>query len=475
MTRRFFSAEKGLVAAVAMGPAALWSSHVAAMSTLAGSRIEVGGNPELARVVNATMNALLTTVRADVTFSSSPGGLATESYNGHTFWDVCTWMWPTWLTFHPEIARAALQYRANRLPEAMQNAQLHGFDGAMFPWESAYSGTEVDPAQGTTTEEHLQGDIAFAFRQYWEATADVGWLKTEGYPVIHAIARFWASKAYRHKSSGAYSIGAIMGPDEYHGNVVDSVYCNVVAQLSLSMAYELAPTVGQPRNETFRTIADNLVILLDNATQYHPEFQGYTRGTKIKQADTILLGYPLLYPMPPQVRRNDLDYYATVTDTNGPAMTWSMFSVNYGDVGADGLAGSFFERGYKNNSLGAYRDWHEVVGAAGADNFITGAGGFIQSVYAGYGGVRFVNGTLQLQRPRPLPASTLLRLKGIHFRGSVVTVEATATAWSVNLDPTTPSTAPGLSVVAAGHPAQPLTTTPVVFPAGSSAALVPAT
>ena len=41
--------------------------------------------------------------------------------------------------------------------------------------------------------------------------------------------------------------------------------------------YELAPTVGQPRNETFRTIADNLVILLDNATQYHPEFQGYTR------------------------------------------------------------------------------------------------------------------------------------------------------------------------------------------------------
>jgi len=33
-----------------------------------------------------------------------------------------------------------VQYRANRLPEAMQNAQLHGFDGAMFPWESAYSG-----------------------------------------------------------------------------------------------------------------------------------------------------------------------------------------------------------------------------------------------------------------------------------------------------------------------------------------------
>ena len=87
----------------------------------------------------------------------------------------------------------------------------------MVARESAFSGTEVDPAQGTTTEEHLQGDIAFAFRQYWEATADLAWLKADGYKVIEGIARFWASKAYRDKDGKHYSIGQIMGPDEYHG------------------------------------------------------------------------------------------------------------------------------------------------------------------------------------------------------------------------------------------------------------------
>jgi len=115
-----------------------------------------------------------------------------------------------------------------------------------------------------------------------------------------------------------------MGPDEYHCDVIDSVYCNVVAQFSLTTAYELAPVVGVAANTTFKTIADQLRILYDPAHQYHPEFQGYTRGTKIKQADTILLGYPLLFgtnsSTAAEVRKNDLDYYQTVTDQNGPAM-----------------------------------------------------------------------------------------------------------------------------------------------------------
>lgn len=113
---------------------------------------------------------------------------------------------------------------------------------------------------------------------------------------------------------------SLSGPDEYHGGVTDSVYCNVVAQFSLLTAYELAPVVGVPSNTTFKLIANSLRIMYDEALQYHPEYQGYKRGTKIKQADTIMLGYPLLYPLNTTVRTNDLDYYQTVTDSNGPAM-----------------------------------------------------------------------------------------------------------------------------------------------------------
>jgi trehalose/maltose hydrolase-like predicted phosphorylase len=355
--------------------------------------------------------------------------------------------------------------------------------------ESAFSGTEVDPCSGTTTEEHLQGDIAFAFKQFWGSTNDLSWLKAFGYPVIEGIAQFWASKATKN-SNGSFSIPHIMGPDEYHGDVTDSVYCNVVARFALLTAYELAPTAGVAANSTFKAIADNLLILFDATLQYHPEFAGYKRGVKVKQADTIMLGYPLLDAMPDAVRKNDLDYYQTVTDQNGPAMTWSMFAMNYGDIGEDDTAASFFSRGYQANSLGAFHDWHEVVGAAGADNFITGAGGFMQSVWGGYGGVRFMDGTLRLQRPRPPPNCTSIQLERVSFRGATMTMTATAGGWSLMLDPMpTPAihqsslgrqSSLGLGAAASGgitfsvlqdgqNKPVPLTSTALQFPGGSSA------
>lgn len=42
----------------------------------------------------------------------------------------------------------------------------------------------------------------------------------------------------------------------------------------------------------------------------------------MKQADVILLGFPLMHPMHPEVRRNDLVMYEPVTTLSGPAMTW---------------------------------------------------------------------------------------------------------------------------------------------------------
>ena len=47
-------------------------------------------------------------------------------------------------------------------------------------------------------------------------------------------------------------------------------------------------------------------------------------ASKAKQADTIMLGYPLGVDMPAAVRKHDLDYYANHTG-GGPSMTWSMY------------------------------------------------------------------------------------------------------------------------------------------------------
>ncbi len=58
------------------------------------------------------------------------------------------------------------------------------------------------------------------------------------------------------------------------------------------------------------------------------------------------MGYPFLWDMPADVRRNDLEHYDEVTTRLGPAMTWGMFAVGWLDVGEPELAADNFNRSY---------------------------------------------------------------------------------------------------------------------------------
>lgn len=44
-------------------------------------------------------------------------------------------------------------------------------------------------------------------------------------------------------------------------------------------------------------IAKKLKLGWDSKKNYHPQHDGYTDDVIIKQADTVLLGFPLHYPM----------------------------------------------------------------------------------------------------------------------------------------------------------------------------------
>lgn len=48
--------------------------------------------------------------------------------------------------------------------------------------------------------------------------------------------------------------------------------------------------------ENFANIAKSLKLLYDEEKDYHPQFEGYD-GQPIKQADVVLVGYPLQLPM----------------------------------------------------------------------------------------------------------------------------------------------------------------------------------
>ena len=82
------AAAAALQAGLAAGAPALLQEHSAAwQDRWSAGRIEVGGNLGLAQAVNASLYFLLSSTRADVPLGVSPGGLASNGYQGHTFWD----------------------------------------------------------------------------------------------------------------------------------------------------------------------------------------------------------------------------------------------------------------------------------------------------------------------------------------------------------------------------------------------------
>jgi trehalose/maltose hydrolase-like predicted phosphorylase len=63
----------------------LVSEHVDGWADIWQSGLEVEGDDSLAAAVNGSLYTLLSSLRADWPYGSSPGGLASAGYHGHIF------------------------------------------------------------------------------------------------------------------------------------------------------------------------------------------------------------------------------------------------------------------------------------------------------------------------------------------------------------------------------------------------------
>ena len=95
------------------------------------------------------------------------------------------------------------------------------------------------------------------------------------------------------------------------------------------------------------------------------------------------------------------------------------------DRGGTDKALSLFRRGYANAQK-PFQVWTEGADGTGCTTFLTGAGGFLQSVINGYLGVRLGSASLLL-RPVPPPANaTRLAIRGLHWHGRRFLLETAA-------------------------------------------------
>ncbi|XP_072574425.1 protein-glucosylgalactosylhydroxylysine glucosidase isoform X1 [Paramormyrops kingsleyae] len=406
----------------------LFPSHCRAWAELwAGCGVEISGPAAMSRALVGCLFYLLSAFPflrdAPPEFGGvSPGGLSNgregQDYWGHVFWDEDTWMYPNIALFYPPLAKAVLEYRVRTLEGAKENAKQQGYKGLKFPWESAVTGREVCPEDIYGEQEiHINGDVILAFQMYLHLTQDLAMFQEgQGSEVVWGIADYWVSRVTWSAEENCYYINGVMPPDEYYRNVDNSVYTNTVAKLSLQFAVDLAGQIGYPAPPEWKCIADTLKIPFDSEAKYHPEFDGYKKGNPVKQADVVLLGYPLGLPMTPEVRRNDLDVYEPVTDPNGPAMTWSMFAVGWLELGEAKKAQEQLSKCFSNIQE-PFQVWSECADGSGAVNFLTGMGGFLQTVLFGYTGFRVREKSLYFSPLLP-DGITELRVRGVSYLGN---------------------------------------------------------
>ncbi len=415
-------AERATIFAKLEGRERLINFHTKAWEDIWKSDIVVEGDPQSQQDVHSMMYHLYSFSREGTALSPSPMGLSGLGYNGHVFWDTDLWMYPAVLVLHPEMAKSMVGYRFQRLEAAKRNAFSKGYKGAMFPWESAETGVEETPvwALSGPFEHHITACVGIAAWNYYCVTQDKTWLGAKGWPILSATADFWASRVERN-GPGKYDIKNVVAADEWAENVDNNAFTNAAAISNLKFATAAAKLLGMEANPDWAQVANNIPVLkmADGVTQEHATY----RGEGIKQADVNLLSYPLKYYTDAAQIKKDLEYYETRVPNEGtPAMTQGIFTLLYARLGNKEKAFHWFKDAYVPNLLPPFNVIAETKGGTNP-YFATGAGGILQSVLMGFGGLDITpSGITQVKSVLPATWKSLT-LKGIGPQKKTFTVK----------------------------------------------------
>jgi trehalose/maltose hydrolase-like predicted phosphorylase len=242
--------------------------------------LEIKGDDASERALRFAMYHLNSAANpADERVSIGARALTGDGYLGHVFWDTEIYVLPFYIATWPEAARALLMYRYHTLPGARAKAERMGWRGAMYAWESTDTGDETTPEQLTgptgeliqvlcgTQEQHITADVAYAVWQYWEATGDDTFMIDAGAEILLETARFWADRA-SPEADGKCHIRGVIGPDEYHENIDDNAYTNVMARWNIRRGVEMATVLRDRWPDRWGELSERLDLDDDELQQW---------------------------------------------------------------------------------------------------------------------------------------------------------------------------------------------------------------
>jgi trehalose/maltose hydrolase-like predicted phosphorylase len=419
------------------GAEALVAAHVDAWRRRWDSaEVSIVGDDEAQQALRFAVYHLVAAAgRGDEHASIGARGLTGEGYRGHVFWDTEIYMLPFYVFTDPPAARSLLMYRYHTLGAARRKAQVHGYEGALYAWESAETGDETTPRTAVAPdgriiriltgeeEHHISADIAYAVWQYWRVTGDDEFMFDAGGEILIETARFWASRV-RMEADGRAHIRGVIGPDEYHEMVDDNAYTNVMAGWNLNRATEavtilkrdrpsdwtrLSARVGLSVDEpaAWQRIAAALVTRFDPDTGLFEQFDGYfeleeldlaahrnslmpielwlrgeriRRSKVIKQADVVALCALLWDEWPLAVHEANFRYYEPRT-AHGSSLSPALHALVAARLGDGTLARSYLRQAGEI-------DLAKNTGHAASGVHMAALGGLWQAAVFGMAGLR---------------------------------------------------------------------------------------
>ena len=358
------------------------------------AEVEIEGDDLLQQGMHFNLLHLLQSAGRDGRTNIAAKGVTGSGYDGHYFWDTEIYIFPVLLHTRPDLARKLLEFRFSTLDAARARArELNHPGGALFPWRTI-AGAECSayfPAG--TAQIHINADIAFAVKRYWEATGDDAFMADMGAELVFETARIWLSHGHLVEREGAetFQIHTVTGPDEYTALVDNNFYTNAMAQMHLRFAHEVAQwladaqpdaaqrlrqgiSLGADEPAHWRAAADLMYLPYDAQHGIHPQDDSFLhkprwdlsapdaklplllhyhplviyRHQVCKQADVLLALLLLGDQFGLDDKRRDFDYYEPLT-THDSSLSRCIFGIVASEVGYVAKAYDYFVDGVRTD------------------------------------------------------------------------------------------------------------------------------
>lgn len=392
--------------------------------------IQIEGDDLLQRGIRFNLFHLLQSTGKDGRTNIAAKGLTGLGYEGHYFWDTEIYILPFFLYTQPEISRRLLEYRYHILDKARQRArQMAHPQGALYAWRTI-NGEECSANFPTgTAQYHINADIAFAIRRYYDATGDADFMKRYGIEILCETARLWRNVgAYIPGRENQFCINGVTGPDEYQILVNNNAYTNLMARENLLFAAEMVEWLQQSDKDAYEVLASKIkldkveilewqqaarsmyvpydktrgIIPQDDAflhkavwdfehtpkenypllLHYHPLV--VMRYQVCKQADLVLAEFLLHDQFDKAQKQRDYAYYERIT-THDSSLSGAIFGIMAAELGDTNKAFQYFEET-------ATMDLENKHGNTQAGIHAANMAGVWQGIVFGFAGMRAKNG-----------------------------------------------------------------------------------